>query len=194
MKNLLLIFCICNKVLWGQTFTDFSKQKNDLDKKLMLTLTSWSAANVLTSGIGWATTEKGEANYFHQMNVIWGAINIGLALPGYFKAKNAIPNTTLSANLRQQMQTEQVFLFNTGLDIAYVTAGFLLKSEGKHKANKQAQFNGFGNGLLLQGGFLFLFDLSAYIIHRHHGTLLNPTLDRLTMSSSGIGLNWRIGK
>ena len=194
MKNLLLIFCICNKVLWGQTFTDFSKQKNDLDKKLMLTLTSWSAANVLTSGIGWATTEKGEANYFHQMNVIWGAINIGLALPGYFKAKNAIPNTTLSANLRQQMQTEQVFLFNTGLDIAYVTAGFLLKSEGKHKANKQAQFNGFGNGLLLQGGFLFLFDLSAYIIHRHHGTLLNPTLERLTMSSSGIGINWRIGK
>lgn len=194
MKNLLLIFCICNKVLWGQTFTDFSKQKNDLDKKLMLTLTSWSAANVLTSGIGWATTEKGEANYFHQMNVIWGAINIGLALPGYFKAKNAIPNTTLSANLRQQMQTEQVFLFNTGLDIAYVTAGFLLKSEGKHKANKQAQFNGFGNGLLLQGGFLFLFDLSAYLIHHRHGAELNPMIDRLSINPSGFGLQWRIGK
>jgi len=194
MKNFLLIFCICNKVLWGQTFTDFSKQKNDLDKKLMLTLTSWSAANVLTSGIGWATTEKGEANYFHQMNVIWGAINIGLALPGYFKAKNAIPNTTLSANLRQQMQTEQVFLFNTGLDIAYVMAGFLLKSEGKHKANKQAQFNGFGNGLLLQGGFLFLFDLSAYLIHHRHGAELNPMIDRLSINPSGFGLQWRIGK
>jgi len=194
MKNFLLIFCICNKVLWGQTFTDFSKQKNDLDKKLMLTLTSWSAANVLTSGIGWATTEKGEANYFHQMNVIWGAINIGLALPGYFKAKNAIPNTTLSANLRQQMQTEQVFLFNTGLDIAYVMAGFLLKSEGKHKANKQAQFNGFGNGLLLQGGFLFLFDLSAYLIHYRHGAELNPMIDRLSINPSGFGLQWRIGK
>lgn len=194
MKILFFIIFISSQYVFAQIPTDYNKQRNDIDKKLMLTLTTWSSANIIASSIGWASAENGEAKYFHQMNVMWSAINIGLALPGYFKARNSNSQISLRNTLRKQSETEQAFLFNTGLDIAYVTAGFLLKSEGKHNIPKQAQFNGFGNGLLLQGGFLFLFDLSAYIIHRHHATLLNPTLDRLTMSSSGIGLNWRIGK
>jgi hypothetical protein len=194
MKIILISIFISSHYVFAQIPTDFNKQRNKIDKKLMLTLTTWSSANIIASSIGWATAGNGEAKYFHQMNVTWSAINIGLALPGYFKARNSNAQISLGNTLRKQSETEQAFLFNTGLDIAYVTAGFLLKSEGKHNIPKQAQFNGFGNGLLLQGGFLFLFDLSAYIIHRHHAALLNPTLDRLTMSSSGIGLKWRIGK
>ena len=194
MKIILIIIFISSHYVFAQIPTDFNKQRNEIDKKLMLTLTTWSSANIIASSIGWASAGNGEAKYFHQMNVMWSGINIGLALPGYFKARNSNAQISLGNTLRKQSETEQAFLFNTGLDIAYVTAGFLLKSEGKHNIPKQAQFNGFGNGLLLQGGFLFLFDLSAYIIHRHHATLLNPTLDRLTMSSSGIGLKWRIGK
>ena len=194
MKIILFIIFISSQYVFAQIPTDYNKQRNDIDKKLMLTLTTWSSANIIASSIGWASAENGEAKYFHQMNVMWSAINIGLALPGYFKARNSNSQISLGNTFRKQSETEQAFLFNTGLDIAYVTAGFLLKSEGKHNIPKQAQFNGFGNGLLLQGGFLFLFDLSAYIIHLHHATLLNPTLERLTMSSSGIGLNWRIGK
>ena len=194
MKIILFIIFISSQYVFAQIPTDYNKQRNDIDKKLMLTLTTWSSANIIASSIGWASAENGEAKYFHQMNVMWSAINIGLALPGYFKARNSNSQISLGNTFRKQSETEQAYLFNTGLDIAYVTAGFLLKSEGKHNIPKQAQFNGFGNGLLLQGGFLFLFDLSAYIIHRHHATLLNPTLERLTMSSSGIGLNWRIGK
>lgn len=194
MKIILVIIFISSQYVFAQIPTDFNKQRNDIDKKLMLTLTTWSSANIIASSIGWASAGNEEAKYFHQMNVMWSAINIGLALPGYFKARNSNSEISLGNTFRKQSETEQAFLFNTGLDIAYVTTGFLLKSEGKHNIPKQAQFNGFGNGLLLQGGFLFLFDLSAYIIHRHHATLLNPTLDRLTMSSSGIGLKWRIGK
>ena len=194
MKIILVIIFISTQYVFAQIPADFNKQRNDIDKKLMLTLTTWSSANIIASSIGWASAGNGEAKYFHQMNVMWSAINIGLALPGYFKARNSNSQISLGNTFRKQSETEQAFLFNTGLDIAYVTTGFLLKSEGKHNIPKQAQFNGFGNGLLLQGGFLFLFDLSAYIIHRHHATLLNPTLDRLTMSSSGIGLKWRIGK
>ena len=194
MKIILVILFISSQYVFAQIPTDFNKQRNEIDKKLMLTLTTWSSANIIASSIGWASAGNGEAKYFHQMNVMWSAINIGLALPGYFKARNSNAQISLGNTIRKQSETEQAFLFNTGLDIAYVTTGFLLKSEGKHNIPKQAQFNGFGNGLLRQGGFLFLFDLSAYIIHRHHATLLNPTLDRLTMSSSGIGLKWRIGK
>ena len=155
MKILLIFIFIASQYVFAQIPTDFNKQRIDIDKKLMLTLGTWSTANIIASSIGWATAGNGEAKYFHQMNVAWSAINLGLALPGYFKAKNSNAQISLGNTFRKQS---------------------------------------FGNGLLLQGGFLFLFDLSAYIIHRHHATLLNPMLDRLTMSSSGIGLNWRIGK
>jgi hypothetical protein len=35
--------------------------------------------------------------------------------------------------------------------------------------SKADQFNGFGNGLILQGSFLFAFDLTAFAIHHRHG-------------------------
>ena len=193
MKRLILFMMWLPLFGKTQVLKEFNTSRLNLDEKLMIGLGTWSISNLAVSSYGWAATEN-EAKYFHQMNVTWSAINLGLALPGYFKAKNSNSQISLGNTIRKQSETEQAFLFNTGLDISYLTAGFLLKSEGKHTIAKQAQLNGFGNGLLLQGGFLFLFDLSAYIIHRHHATLLNPMLDRLTMSSSGIGLNWRIGK
>ena len=66
----------------------FNEQRCNIDKKLMLSLGSWASANIIGSGIGWATTENEEHKYFHQMNVFWNAINIGLAIPGYIKARN----------------------------------------------------------------------------------------------------------
>jgi hypothetical protein len=38
--------------------------------------------------------------------------------------------------------------------------------------NQQAkadQLNGFGKGLILQGSFLFAFDLTAFALHHRHG-------------------------
>jgi hypothetical protein len=159
----------------------------------MIGLGTWSTTNFIASGIGWATVPKGEAHFFHQMNVIWNTINMGLAIPGYLKAKKANSSLTFSETIRTQHQTEKIFLINSGLDIGYMAGGLLLRSSAKTNVSKKDQFNGYGNSLLLQGGFLFLFDLTAYIIHNHHSKRsLDNLLNSVQLSSSGFGIQWNL--
>ncbi|MFM7723480.1 MAG: DUF6992 family protein, partial [Bacteroidota bacterium] len=140
---------------YAQELRTFNEERNKRDQALMLTLGSWASANALTGAIGWTTAKNPEMKSFHQMNVMWNAVNLGLAIPGYLRARNAKAVMSLSATLNEQQKTERIFLLNTGLDVAYITAGFLLRSMALNQSSKTDQLNGFGKGLILQGSFLF---------------------------------------
>jgi hypothetical protein len=189
VRIFVILTFLCVHCASAQELNGFNLQRSKIDQRLMVTLGSWSTINLVGSGIGWASAGEGEARYFHQMNVMWNAVNLGLALPGYFKAKKIEPSMSLSRTIQEQYQTEKIFMFNAALDLTYITAGFLLRNEAIHNTEKQNQFNGFGNSLILQGGFLFIFDLVAHAIHaQHRKKVLNPIIDRLSVSSTGIGL------
>jgi hypothetical protein len=159
-------------VVRAQDLANFNKERCTLDKALMLTLGSWASANAITGAIGWSTANNPEMKSFHQMNLMWNAVNLGLAVPGYLRARNAKAVMSLSTTLNEQQKTERIFLFNSGLDVAYITAGFLLRNMAIHQQSKSDQLNGFGTGLILQGSFLFAFDLTAFAIHHRHGKQL----------------------
>ena len=156
-------------VSWAQSYDAFNTERAKRDQALMLTLGSWASANAITGAIGWTTAKNPEVKAFHQMNVMWNAVNLGLAIPGYLKARQAKQLMSLSETLNAQQKTERIFLLNTGLDVAYITAGFLLRSMALNQQAKADQLNGFGKGLILQGSFLFAFDLTAFAIHHRHG-------------------------
>jgi len=194
MKFIILSFIFYTSLSFAQPLLQFNNERLQTDKQLMLGLGSWATANFLISGVGWATTTKNEIHYFHQMNVLWNTVNFALAMPGYFNSKKANANLTFAQTLKAQHKTEKIFLINTGLDIAYLSAGLLLKSNSKTTPLKSDQLNGFGNSLLMQGGFLFLFDLTAYLIHNQHAKKsLYPKLNTIELSSSGLGIKWNIG-
>jgi hypothetical protein len=193
MKLLPLLVFFSTYYSNAQSLEQFNKERIQTDKGLMIGLGTWATANFIVSGIGWATVQTGEAHYFHQMNVMWNTVNIGLAVPGYLKAKKANSSLTFSETIQAQHKTEKIFLINTGLDIGYMAGGLLLRSSAKTNMSKQDQFNGFGNSLLLQGGFLFVFDLTAYIIHnRHSKESLNQIMNTIELSSNGLGLKWNL--
>lgn len=193
MKTLLIIFLL-PFTSFSQDLTEYNLERLKTDQRLMLGLGGWATANFVTSGIGWATTPEGEARYFHQMNVLWNTVNLGLAIPGFIKAKKDDPTLGISESLNAQRKAETIFLFNSGLDIAYISSGLILRSEAKSNIEKRDQFNGFGSSLILQGGFLFVFDMTAYFIHRSHAKKkLSPFMDRLQLSSSGIGFRYELG-
>ena len=160
---------VFSAVLRAQDLQTFNEERIKRDQALMLTLGSWASANAVSGAIGWTTAKSPEMKSFHQMNVMWNAVNLGLAVPGYLKARNAKAVMSLSATLSEQQKTERIFLFNSGLDIAYITAGFLLRSMALNQQSKTDQLNGFGKGLILQGSFLFAFDLTAFALHHRHG-------------------------
>ena len=194
MRLFLLSFLFYTSSSLAQPLLQFNQERLQTDKRLMLGLGSWAGANFLVSGVGWATVPKGEAYYFHQMNVLWNTVNIGLAIPGYFNAKKSNPNLTFAETIKKQNKTEKIFLINTGLDIAYISSGLLLRSNAKTNLSKRDQFNGFGTSLLMQGGFLFLFDLTAYVLHNQHAKKsLYPKMNSIELSTSGLGIKWNIG-
>lgn len=90
MRLFLLSFIFYTSSSLAQPLLQFNQERIQKDKRLMLGLGSWASANFLVSGVGWATVPKGEAYYFHQMNVLWNTVNIGLAIPGYFNAKKSL--------------------------------------------------------------------------------------------------------
>ena len=190
MKPFLFLVFFSSFISLAQPVQNFNKKRTEIDKRLMIGLGSWATSNFIVSGIGWATVPKSEAYYFHQMNVLWNTVNLGLAIPGYFKAKNDNRALTLNETKKIQRKTQNIFLINTGLDVVYISSGFLLRNSAQSNLSQKDRFNGFGNGLILQGGFLFIFDLTAYAIHKYHA---NKFLNNLEISPNGFGFTWKIG-
>lgn len=151
---------------------EFEKKRVSVSKKSMLVLGGWSVANIVVSGIATGTRNK-EMRYFHQMNVMWGGINLAIAGLGYWGAgREKIDNPTLASVLKHQSKTEKTYLINTGLDVLYVGAGLWMNKASDHQKNPD-KFRGYGNSIMLQGGFLLLYDAVNYAIHRKHGKLLD---------------------
>ena len=189
---LFLIFYISYSTPAIGQLQDFNTQRYRTDQNLMLSLGSWASTNIVGSGIGWARSNSEENKYFHQMNVMWNLVNLGLAIPGYIKAKKDNSVTSVYHLLEAQRKTETVFLVNAGIDLAYIGSGLLLKSRAPN-VEKSSQFLGYGNSMILQGGFLLLFDWIAYSVHRKNAkNQLSPILQKIEPSDDGIGLKYKL--
>ena len=192
MRNIIPIILLSLSIFLARNgscqLPQYNEDRCSIDKKLMLSLGSWAGANIIGSGIGWATTDNEEHKYFHQMNVFWNAINIGLAIPGYIKARNGKSQLSFFKSLEEQRKIEGVHLVNAGLDLAYISSGILLRNKEPKNLNEENQFIGYGNSIIIQGGFLLIYDWIGYIMHRRHAKRqLNPLLQKIELSSSGIG-------
>lgn len=89
-------------------------------------------------------------------SVVWGAIDAGIALFGLYtiRRKRARPEAnTLQALRREARSLRRLLLVNVGLDVFYVVAGVVVL------LTFDTPFaHGNGVGVLVQGGFLLLFD------------------------------------
>lgn len=163
----------------------FEKERISKTKNSMLVLGGWSVANIVGSSIATNTRNK-EVRYFHQMNVMWGGINLAIAGLGYWNAgREKINNPILADVLKHQNRIEKTYLINAGLDVVYVGAGLLMNKTSDNQKNPE-KFKGYGNSIMLQGGFLLLYDALIYSIHRNHGKKLKGLTDKVDLNA---GLN-----
>ncbi|MGW8314698.1 MAG: DUF6992 family protein, partial [Bacteroidales bacterium] len=68
--------------------------------------------------------------------------------------------------LDKQLKTQQLFLINAGLDVVYMGAGILLKRIAVKYPKNESRLIGYGDSVILQGAFLFIFDLVMYGVQR----------------------------
>ncbi len=185
MQKIILLICLVAGSLPSfsqkMDLTNFEKERIKYSKNAMIGLAGWSVANIVGSGIATNTHNK-EMRYFHQMNVMWGSINLVIAGLGYRgAAREKIDNPSLETVLKHQRKIEKTYLINAGLDVVYIGAGLLMNKTSDNQKNPE-KFKGYGNSIMIQGGFLLLYDAVMYAIHRRHGKQLKGMGDKLTLN------------
>jgi len=189
-KTLLFSGLLLSQSIFGQV-TDFQKEFNSINENLMLSLGSYALANFAISGVAYFSSEDEYSKRYHEMNVMWNTVNMGLALPGYIKARRGGQPMTRAEMLKAQKKTESIFLINDVLDLGYIATGIWMREVAPNQLDQEDLFKGYGNSLILQGSFLLAFDAVAYYIHHNHGKKL-PAFEKVSLSSTQLGIGLRV--
>jgi hypothetical protein len=125
-----------------------------------------------------------ELKYFSQMNTVWGSVNFVTALIGYTGTQNdKNKKLTAAQSLQEQERIQKIFKVNMYLDVVYIGAGAYLKLAGDSR--NSPLMKGYGESVLLQGGFLLLFDGLMLHAEKAHGDKLRNFLEKHPMTFDG---------
>lgn len=165
--------------------SEFYRQSLRINNHGMVILGTWALANIAVGAYGWAQY-NGERKYFHQMNLFWNSVNLSIAAFAlYSNLTQEYSGLASEELLSRQLKSKHLFLINAGLDVVYMGSGIFLKQIAYRYPDKEVRLNGYGNSVILQGAFLFIFDLvmfglqHAHRAHFYEGITLKPLQDAL---------------
>jgi hypothetical protein len=189
--SLSAMFLLSFSVFAQSELTDFNENRLKITKTGMYTLGAWAVGNMVVSGIALGNA-GGSQKHFHQMNIYWNIVNLGLAGSGLYSAITADPASfDLAASISEQAKMEKLLLFNAGLDIGYMAAGLWMMERSKNIQKNPELWEGFGKSVILQGAFLFVFDLALFtILNTNSSTELIQNL-QVGMASNGVGISYK---
>jgi hypothetical protein len=163
----LAIFLILalSSVVNGQDAQTFYQKSTSTNQTAMWILGSWAAGNMLISGISMGKTES-SVRYFHQMNVMWNTVNMGIAAFGLLSQAPEF-TTHIPDLVANHRKTENLYLINSGLDLLYIAGGAYMVHQSGSSAKRSDLLKGYGQSVMLQGGFLLVFDTALWLIQRN---------------------------
>ncbi len=167
---------------------DFENSRRHINQTGMIVLGSWALANIAAGTIGHFNS-TGESKYFWQFNAMWNTVNLGIAALGYFgnAPLAASEQITLNESLKEYSSLQNILLLNAGLDVAYIATGFLLREKSKTSNKNSERLKGYGNSLILQGGFLLAFDVALYLTNLNNADLyLYPLIGSIAEREIGL--------
>ena len=187
-----ILFSFLFSFLWiaahGQTHQDFYTQSLNINQSGMYFLGGWALANMATGTFGWIRYD-GVQKYFHQMNAAWNLVNAGIAT--YALLDMAGTDLTLlsdSEMMRQHIRSENIYLINAGLDLLYMAGGAWMIHAAGNNEKRHDLLKGYGQAVILQGAFLFLFDLTKFAIQYNHRMNFTETTANLGLTGNGLTL------
>lgn len=186
--TILITFQLSTIVYSQYSLNDINADRLRTNKNLSVGLTSWASVNIIGSGIGWATSSNNELKYFHQMNVMWNTVNLGLAIPGIINSSRSSQELTYSETLKESSRLTTIYLINAGLDLGYIGTGIYLNEKAKTSASSKFILGGYGKSILVQGSFLLIFDLTAARLIHYRTTKKIKTKANLFSNGTGLGL------
>lgn len=156
-----------------------------VERRAMGVLGTWSAVNLVGGTVGYFTTENPELQGFHAMNAAWNTVNAGLAIGGLLGGRNR-DVSSLAAVQKRRRNLQRALRINIALDGVYVASGITSVIVGTEL--DRPQITGAGLALIVQGGFLTVFDLTFLDAHVRAG---NTTLGvQLTADGGRLVGTW----
>lgn len=186
--SLLLISSLAVAQTASDRLVSFNEKQIRIKKTGMLTLGSWAVGNMAVSGLSIGGAQ-GSNRYFHQMNVYWNVVNLALAGFGYYGAATADPAAAdLAKSVKDFYGTEKTLLLNAGLDVGYILGGLYLTERARNPEKRQEMLRGFGQSVMMQGGFLLLFDTVLYLVLHQQEKQLPGLLSTLKFSGNAVAV------
>ncbi len=154
----------------------------------MKVLAGMGIASMAAGGAGYFAAQQEEWRYFHEMNVMWGAVNTGIALFGMAGVKKEM---TAKYNYKQAYEkytsNKKLYLINAGLDILYIAGGVGLNEYGRSAGRDKPIFQGFGKSVAIQGIALLLFDNVMFAAHHRNNSKWYILMSDLRFMGNGVG-------
>ena len=179
-NNFILIFCfliIGLPVFAQQNYQQFYNESLQNMNKGMYVLGSWAVVNIAVGAYG-MSTQSGSTKYFHQMNLFWNTVNLGIA--GFALINNSNPDVSLLSEqqmMQKHFNSEKLFLINAGLDLLYISGGAFMINRSKGNVKRPELLKGYGQSIILQGSFLLVFDAIMWGVQRNHRLAFMENLD-----------------
>lgn len=158
----------------------FEKENTLTAKRGSISLASWGLANIVSGSIA-APLTNGTQRNFHLMNLSWGLVNFGIALPGVIAYSKKKEHSSDVENVYKKFRSSKtVYLLNAGLDIGYTLSGLWMHERSKRIVNtKRADMvQGFGYSVMLQGIYLLTYDAVMYGIYASRNKKQDALLKR----------------
>lgn len=170
-----------------RSLAEIEEYRRDVDRVAMVTLGIWSAGNLAVGLVGdLGGDEDDAARYFHQMNWMWGAVNGVISGFGLASAFGGELETDWAKAVSKARTTELVFLVNGVLDLSYMAVGAWLWERGLR--TDEVILEGYGQSLVMQGAFLFVFDWVLFGVRRGVTGSLEGLPIRLVPTPMGASL------
>lgn len=146
--------------------TDFDYRFRGILRRHLAILAWWSILNILFGLIALVFL-RGQVYYFAMMGMVWGVINLCIALLIFYHAVfRHFQKGNAFERFEAQRHVEKILLLNIGLDFAYCFIGLLLREHGWVADVVYPElWWGFGWAVIVQGVFLFTQDLWVYRLH-----------------------------
>tara|TARA_B100001173_G_C16024739_1_gene563547 strand:- start:2867 stop:3406 length:540 start_codon:yes stop_codon:yes gene_type:complete len=165
-KNKLLLILLTalffSSISKAQDSIQFQKRFFKIQQQSTLVLSGWSVLNIGISPLFSKSlfNPVTSSDHFHLSNFNWNLFNAGIAgLSHYSVYTNRQKTWSISELNKRKKRLERALAFNVALDFIYIASGLLLKyATNPNDLVNYPAFNGGGNSLILQGGFLLVYD------------------------------------
>jgi hypothetical protein len=147
-------------------------------------LSGWSVGNLIFSPLATKNLFSPETTneHFHQMNFSWNLLNVGIAGLGHIIVnKDSKKPWDMKILHYKKKKAEKSIIINMGLDLVYMVTGLLLKNSAQKNNSEYSMNKGYGNSLILQGGYLLFYD--AIFLMKIKKVLIKKKADKVKVTS-----------